>query len=261
MGLVANLVGKLRSRADSAPQIGPPKGRLGPQVLPKVDSDEALATGADRVIAECVGSTFEIAYVDSKNEFSRRTVTVRDVCLSGGDNVLIRAYCHARESGRTFRADRIQEVVDLSTGEVLSDPFAYFASVAMPGFATERTDTDLALERCRYGIQLLVFLARCDGEYHPSEHETILRYIADQSTDLDPDRNIINKNIATQHPDLDNFYRALDYFAEQADEAELRRVVRYLVELVDADGILSPEEAEFVIEIQQTLNEAGYELN
>lgn len=61
---------------------------------------------------------FLIHYEDAQGNVSEREINVRAVTDKNGVTYL-KAYCHARRAMRTFRLDRVIEVVDLGTGEVI----------------------------------------------------------------------------------------------------------------------------------------------
>lgn len=61
---------------------------------------------------------FLIHYEDAKGNVSEREINVRAITDKNGVTYL-KAYCHARRAMRTFRLDRVVEVIDLGTGEVI----------------------------------------------------------------------------------------------------------------------------------------------
>lgn len=219
--------------------------------------EEELEVLEGETLADFVGVTFAILYSDAKNNQTRRRVTVREIILSANEEILIRAYCHERRAGRTFRADRIQEVVDLETGEVIDEPLAFFSAIAIPGFAPSNDETTLALSRCRPGIQILVFLARCDGNYHPAEHAAIHAFVRDYCSDLSPDLEKLDRHFSTLHPDKENFFRALDAFVADAKDSDVDRLLSYVVGVTEADGIIHDEEFQFLVEIKTAFADAG----
>lgn len=70
----------------------------------------------DEIPEDWMGVAFGIQYRAGNGQTTRRWITVRSVDLSDGS---MWAYCWARRDLRTFRLDRIREVVD-GDGQVLS---------------------------------------------------------------------------------------------------------------------------------------------
>ena len=64
---------------------------------------------------------FEIRYIDAAGRVSVRQIYVIDF-----DGRLLEAYCFLRNEERSFIVDRIDECVDLSTGEVVDDDLCKF---------------------------------------------------------------------------------------------------------------------------------------
>ena len=255
--MLSRVFGVLRRRGANSAAFSPPIAvvTFTPQ-LPAVDADEGELDGL--AIADCVGCTFAIDYVDSKGAESRRRITIRSVKRRTADptDILIRAYCHERGAARAFLLSRIREVIDLATGEVIGDPRAYFMAISVPGVGGPRDDTHQALERVRPDLQILVALARADGQFHPDEDQVILSYVASRCRDLNPDWAAVQRHIATLHPERDNYLEAVERFADADDDrvADLLRTVRRVAE---ADGVLDSEEFAFIAEIRDVFADAG----
>lgn len=65
----------------------------------------------------------EITYTDYAKNRSQRRVTVQRVQGDDTDHPThIEGYCHSRKQARTFRVANIQQLTDLSTGEVAKNP-------------------------------------------------------------------------------------------------------------------------------------------
>lgn len=78
--------------------------------------DNAAASGTTH---EWVGREVEFGYRKPSGEVTRRRIRVESV-FSWNDASYVRGYCLLRQSGRTFRLDRLTSaIVDCATGEVL----------------------------------------------------------------------------------------------------------------------------------------------
>ncbi len=72
-----------------------------------------------------------ILYVDTKRQSSRREIKIILFNSMKNGDYKIRAFCHKRNSIRTFRLSRIVELTDLATGEIYDDPEKYFSNKLM----------------------------------------------------------------------------------------------------------------------------------
>jgi hypothetical protein len=65
-----------------------------------------------------------VRYRDFDGSFSERLVS--DIAVEGDDSIL--AFCHLRQGRRTFKLNRIQSIVDPSTGEIIEDVLAFIGA-------------------------------------------------------------------------------------------------------------------------------------
>lgn len=120
----------------------------------------------------------------------------------------------------------------------------------------------LAVDRCRIGLRVLLYLARCDGEFHASERQAIIGYCArriEDHPDISPLEPVLERLLRyadRQLPTHRIFSTALDRLAQPGNERHLRLVARSARALIDADGAISPEEFEFANELAQVLQAA-----
>lgn len=70
-----------------------------------------------------------LRYRDAEGAATARRITVRQVTRRADGDVLVVAYCHERRAMRSFLASRVDELIDLSTGEVAENPTAYLAAL------------------------------------------------------------------------------------------------------------------------------------
>lgn len=78
---------------------------------------------------DLTGAAFGMSYRDSAGRYSRRWVTVRSIDVYDGTLI---AYCWKRRALRTFRLDRVKDVVD-GAGEILSaDTFFEGLGIHLP---------------------------------------------------------------------------------------------------------------------------------
>jgi uncharacterized tellurite resistance protein B-like protein len=186
-----------------------------------------------------------IHYRDTKGADTMRRVTVIRYERAAEIDYL-RAYCHEREKNRQFRVDRIIDAFDIETGEVF-DIHNMLASTAPSFEQTSGLNWGLS-PKCRAdmvaGLNILVFVARCDGRWHPLEEEVIERFISSywirREFNFDPPIDDILQRVRKLRPDAETFFggmlRALDCNI-------LRTTIRRTIaDVVNADGRIADEE-------------------
>lgn len=257
---------------------------------PAHDGRAHFCVGNDKfqaIAEEAAGSTFAIDYQDSKGNLSRRRITMREL-YTNGERSYVQAFCHERRAARSFRFDRIVEVIDLD-GEC-HDPRQFFIEalgLEFPTVATVSSPTKPPASPVRYeqsaprnraagpdvrttdkpgmaqrraardGLRVLIALARADGELHPEELEVILDYIAEQcdlcGIDMtEPDRAALLPYLKRQQPGSDVLSECL-LALNAAPRIQQRLLIRFAMMLMDADGVQDPAEFNLIMRIQQEL--------
>ena len=207
------------------------------------------------------GTSCIIEYDNAAGEHSQRVVTCQRLDDHNGIQYLW-AYCHLRRKIRQFRADRIIAMFDTETGEQYESPTAFFdryridnSHASQPGWGLsvrERSDF-LAL------LNALVFLARCDREFHPLERAALEHAVSTSWIRMeyrgDPDIDSILAHTNRLAPDAETFWIAMHRCANAPALLDLLR--RSARDVVEADGVIAPEEFywgsridEFVLELQ-----------
>lgn len=215
-------------------------------VIPTEDEASDLA-----VRDESSGWSGFIRYTNAKGEYSERRIICR--AIEGyGRAETVSAWCCEKRAPKRFRIDRIAELVDLQTGELL-DPAQHFEQLRLFGVMRieDRALSDFALA--------LVFMARCDGNFHPLEAESvdqaIERYVVRFGGD---DRLVerVQKNAATIAPDGEDFVNALRRLGQHPERKQLIRLLLQSIGDVNAaDGLFHCEEVEWSRLVEDALQE------
>jgi hypothetical protein len=245
---VANVLARVAR--GKAPPILP---ELSNPVLPETDADFEAEGEVDDTVLVTLGVAVGIEYVDGASAFSRRTITVRKVRL-GLESHMVVAWCHTRRAVRTFRIDRIKALIDPRTGEMEADPEDVGGAFAL--LLNQRLGDPLdaaraVIEACAPGVNILNFLSRCDGHEHPDELQRILSYIDSVALDLNVaiDADRLPNLLRRMHVSEDLFYLSLKRVRFSPPDAALR-LLRYARQVIDADEIISAEEAKFGLELE-----------
>ena len=112
-----------------------------------------------------VKATFHIIYIDGAGNKTERTVDIKQFGALLGTNLLI-GNCRLRSATRTFRTDRIQQCVDVETGEVIEDVAEYLRTKyeLSPEYSRDQLRVD------EYDVlRVLLYVGKADGVLRASE--------------------------------------------------------------------------------------------
>lgn len=228
--------------------------------VPEFDDDQDQVEDNSEVhLGSLSGLALVIEYENSKKEKSQRVVTCRQLTVEAKKEYL-KAYCHHRKAIRTFRLDRVIDIFDPLTGESLSPVQAFFSQYSPDKITKSGLSWGMSVAQRADLIALLnalVFLARCDREFHPAEHrcleEALTNFWLRMEISGDPDFEDILRYCERLSPDGETFWIALSRFREEPVlEGIFKRHARLLIE---ADGIIRQEEAYWSFEIEEFFSE------
>ncbi|MEO1729110.1 MAG: WYL domain-containing protein [Pseudomonadota bacterium] len=219
--------------------------------VPEFDeTDDADAIDAVDTVG---GLSVVIEYSDSRGNSSQRLITCRKLVVRAGKEY-INAFCHHRKSPRSFRVDRITDIFDANTGESLSPAQAFFAGFEPDNVANSGLSWGLSVGRRADLIAMLnalVFIARCDKDFHPSERDSIEQALTSFWLRLeiagDPDFTDILEYADRLAPDGETFWVAMHRFREDPDLESI--FIRQSNALIEADGVINESEAYWSTEI------------
>lgn len=260
----------------------PPYGHV-ERLPPDDDPDEGSpeeSNGTDPI-------SVTIDYVDSKGETSLRTITIHAVERNAAGHYCLKAECHAREAPRTFRLDRITDIIDVD-GEVHTDVEDFLRSVlgdetfdqapdaafsgsrrqqdvspprhAQPATAKERRAA--LRQRSRPFTRVLVAVARADGRLSDGEDTPIVAFLishmAPEGFD-DSDRRWLEGYVKRMNPPPDVVEQAMKDVAEALKRARhsgdpdglLAGYVQAIGAVIKADGQIDQREVAILRELTE----------
>lgn len=192
------------------------------------------------------GSQIVIEYRDGKGQQSTRRITCRRIETRGGVRYLS-AFCLERNALRAFRADRIVAIIDPATGEVHSP-----GTVWLLRFSDDETSASgwrfgLSPQQFSHltaGLNVLTFLARCDGNWHELEREAVEQFAAiwwmRAEVRAEFDIDAIGRHATRLGPDPETFALAVEHCG--ADPVLRRIIAQHAAAVIDADGRHHPKE-------------------
>lgn len=192
-----------------------------------------------------------------------RLITCRSYKVNN-QHAYVGAICHAARGFRLFRSDRIDAVYDAETGHSLggADFFSQFHAEAMP--AASRPSWGLERGRARLliqGLQILAFMARCDGVWRPIEDVAVIEFV-DALWSLkkwpnDPPLTEILAYARRLSPVRDDFCSAIKTYGHS--DGSTAAIKRAVCRLIEADGVVTQEEFDWSIELEIALAEAAHD--
>lgn len=175
-----------------------------------------------------------------------------------GDQRYVGAVCHLAKGYRQFRCDRIEAVYDARTGEQIGDG-GFFNRFALDGWRDRAPTWGLkapAKSKLVAALNVLSFMARCDGQWHSVEGEVIERFIVSLWIRMnwpgDPDVADIAAHTERLAPDADVFFRSLRSCARDSTIEPLLR--RTIGALIAADGTICSAEMDWATEVNTFLD-------
>lgn len=226
------------------------------RVIPPVPKDRsvlAVDTEPDEPAGEADASSSTscfIEYTNSKGEESCRSITITRISGHYGEPETIGAHCHAQERFKNFRLERIQTMCDCESGEVLN-PVEHCLALHRHG-ALKIEDKVLARV-----MQIVTFMARCDGEYHALEREAVDdvvgRYFRFFGGD-DAAYECASREAHRLAPSADDIRKALNWVKSAPQRPQLARFVqRSAAEVIDADGVHRLQETDWGMRLDEAL--------
>lgn len=120
-----------------------------------------------------------ITYCDGNGNVTKRRVDIKAFDPHGADGLVI-GRCHLRQSTRTFRFDRMREVIDVETGEIISN---LQGQLNAEWSASPAPVIDVLFADHHDVLKLLLYMAKADGAVRSAELGVIAEYCSQLTGD------------------------------------------------------------------------------
>ena len=90
------------------------------------------------------------------------------------------AHCYLRRAQRTFRADRMSDLVEVDTDSPIGDPAAHFLGFIAPEEIV-RPGHELVMAKARPGLHAMVWIGRAGGELDPATIALLSAFCSDRA--------------------------------------------------------------------------------
>lgn len=208
------------------------------------DSDDMVTETLRDEIVDGRDLAFRLAYEDAKGDVTERSVRILSVDL-GSTGGTILTWCFLRSAYRRFRADRVQEMWWLDTGEVIDDPGEFFRQLG------EAAPEASALSALKPGLKILAWIARADGDFHHKEVQVMVDFAEDCSGRV-LDREQLTKQFRALYPAPSAVLTAIRQVKNWLPERK-RELLRAVDALVAADGEHTIDEFERASEVKASI--------
>jgi hypothetical protein len=249
------------SSAPSIPIPDPPRPESGPredvfdepvvqQALNPADEDR------DGIPDTIAGVCVTIEYCDAAGEISNRRVLIERLYYRN-DGLYLGGWCMLRNARRTFRADRIQELLLPPKWIAVDDPYRFlegYISPPSPAVKRQRDEpsppqsADYWERRYKvrsvanHGLRVLAFMARVDGAFVLQERNVLCTYIKDIGVVAgiklsDDESNDIASEADTLFPTKRQVANSLNVIRLYQEQSSI--FLKSLNQLVRSDGTIS----------------------
>ncbi len=197
-----------------------------------------------------------IEYADSSGHTSERLINCRRFDMRGDVGYV--GAVSASGYGQ-FRTDRISAISDVTTGEVLGNG-TYFLRYSATSIREAVASFGLSPSRKAHliaGLNILAFMARCDGHWHPLEDEPIEQFVCSlwmrKEWGGEPVLSEILAHSKRIAPDGEVFFRSLTQYSRSTTSTRL--IKQAVSGIIAADGHICDAEHNWATEMMSHLDE------
>lgn len=196
-----------------------------------------------------------IRYSDASDNVTLRTITLQKLSRGYSEGqLLVTAYCHHRRAPRSFRADRIHELVVLETGECPNNIAEWLKQTAISTESAARLNR--LVEKYKARLSLLAFVAIADGSWSDEEKRVVasdfLALAGRQAANIDP--AAVQQIISRLTPDPSLIPVAIVRYGSTTRRAN--KLKKVLAAIAAADGVTTEEELNALSLLNQKMDEA-----
>ena len=179
-----------------------------------------------------------MTYTTEWGELTERRIRLTRAYSEHGE-VYIEAHCYLRREQRTFRADRMSDLVEVDTNLPIADPIAYFLGFIEPDEIVT-PGHELVMAKARPGLYAMVWIGRAGGDLDPETKAVLSAFCADRARmnrgATDFDLKLAERWIADQRPTFEIASGSLVRMKRSGPEWQMvHERARQVAELRDVD--------------------------
>lgn len=193
----------------------------------------------------------EMLYTDSEGRTTKRVVEVR---LWESSRAYLRGFCRKRRALRTFAVDRIQQCLDMETGEIVHNVWDWLTDRRQ---RSPEGRARVLIDFHRDALSILLYIAKADRFFRKAEREIYAVFlqwaISQQNLDADTAAHFAMEVEALEAPDTQAFHAAVERVAELYPD--YRKAVAITAKLmIETDKTIAESEREMFDYLIDTFN-------
>nr|WP_314469809.1 hypothetical protein [uncultured Sphingomonas sp.] len=227
-----------------------------------IDMPESAAEApppADDTPQPIAGFICAIEYADADGAVTERVINCRRY-EHFNDKPRVGAICGTSRKYKTFNCDRILQVSDVVTRQHLGDG-TFFEQFVVGAYKVSKSDWNTTSQRKSLivaGLNVLCFMARCDGHWHDLEEQVIEDFVCSlwmrKEWENEPPLPEIIAHARRLAPDGEVFRAAIGQYGHSSTSAAI--LSRFVQRVVAADGVICDDEHRWAAEFTELLAEA-----
>lgn len=221
--------------------VYPSKADLPRETIPGMAALEAWRESC-QVLISGINMPIGMIYQDAKGDLTKRQVEIKKIFRSIDDRRYFCGFCVLRAAIRTFREDRVYELIDLETGDRYKNPTQFFDKYSLFDSAK--------MEKLQVILHVLSYLARVDRNFCDKEKDFISELISEYCRD---DRQRLVEDYAFNHKVKKQEYLNEVSKLAYMDEDAATFLVHKAQGLIAIDGKITKKEKEFFDILQPNL--------
>ena len=214
---------------------------------------------ADDTPQTIAGFICAIEYADADVVITERVINCRRY-EHFNNKPRVGAVCGTSRKYKIFNCDRILQVHDAVTRQHLGDG-TFFEQFVVGAYKVTKSDWNTTSQRKSLivaGLNVLCFMARCDGDWHDLEEQVIEEFVCSlwmrKEWENEPPLPEIIAHARRLAPDGEVFRAAIARYGHSSTSATI--LARFVQRVVAADGIICDAEHHWSTEFAELLAEA-----
>lgn len=182
---------------------------------------------------------YRINYEDQRGLKTERDIEVKRVHENAG-KYAVDANCLLRNAHRSFLGERIQNAINLDSGEIVED----LARDAMAQYTDSGEGRALAaIDKEWMGVAVLTFVCRADGQMRKAERAIVAEYLKRRCIDMPLDDTELDSAIKSiGEPDHREFKRIIRDLKAVGDHVRLSDLLECAKQIVGTQKTIAPME-------------------
>jgi uncharacterized tellurite resistance protein B-like protein len=209
------------------PVLEIPKGKW----VSAAGKDEKVIINDNKERQKSLNNAFYIEYKDVNGLPSKRRITVYNILPIGSNDFYLESFCHEKNSDRTFKLSRIEEMIELDSGEVIEDKLSFFYEKYCQ--MSENPVLTLLGEKHSEAL-VLIFIARADGVLRRKELEATASYLMNRCSYKVEKEDLI-KELKKKHCLIHEFKKHIRIINESTTREKKEELLQCINEVIFAD--------------------------